>query len=261
MTLKQELRVTAGCALLLIGTAALATDKWGYCYAVHNNAAIYQTPVFAVPSGTIEKDVPNNYERYLRAKYKPDGVYQIKCQTHADAGALEDSKKKVENIARSNRINAMLTAAPVEAPSRPASAPVAVASTEPSKPIPAPTSSTKEKPAAQSSQQDYIYCSSFIDRSRPGDPAPEFFVSPLFTVTHNIPGGNWWPGVAGDVKQQWEAAVLRHNPKRGQAQCNHFESHQLASGKENRDKWIRQMSQPPNGTTPVAVRHLDWTYR
>ncbi len=257
MTLKQLLSVTSGCVLLLIGTSALADGNWAYCYAVHNNASIYQTPVFALPSGTVEKDVPNNYERFLKAKYKPDGVYQIRCHSNTDTSSLEKTKRNIENYAQSNRINATLTSAPVEATSRPASAPVATTGTDQSR----PSQATASKPTTSSSQQDYIYCSSFIDRSNPGDPAPEFFVSPLFTVTHNTPGGNWWPSVAGDVKQRWEAAVQRHNPKRGQTQCNHYESHQLASAKDNRDKWIRQMNQPPNGTTPVAVRHLDWTYR
>ncbi len=261
MTQKQVLSVISGCALLLIGTVASAKDNWAYCYAVHNNASIYQTPVFALPSGTVEKDVPNDYERFLKAKYKPDGAYQIRCYANTDTSSLEKTKRNIENYAQSNRINATLTKAPFEAPSRPASTAVAATGVEPSRSIQAPASSANEKPTTQSSQQDYIYCSSFIDRSSPGDPAPEFFVSPLFTVSHNAPGGNWWPSVAGNVKQQWEAVVQRHNPKRGQTQCNHYESYQLASGKENRDKWIRQMSQPPNGTTPVAVRHLDWTYK
>lgn len=261
MTIKFVVRFAAGCALLLTGTPTMAKDNWAYCYGVHNNAAIYLTQVFAVPGNAAERDLPNNYERLLRAKYKRDGAYQIKCYTNTDTSALEQSKKKIENYAQANRITALVTAAPVDAGSNSTTAPVASTSTEASKPTPVAASHTREKTANQSSLRDHIYCYSFIDQTKPGGREPEFYVSPFFAVTHNTPGGRWWPSVFSDVKQQWEAAVQRHNPRSVPSVCSHFESDQAARGKAERDGQIRRMSQPPNGTHPIAVRHLDWTYR
>lgn len=249
----------AGCTLLLSGTAALAKDA--YCFGVRNNTSIYMTKTFQVPANIAEAALPNDYERLLRAKYMPDGSYQVKCLVNTDTNALELSKKRIENFAQTNRLDISLTAAPVHAGSGNSAAPAAGINTQkqaaaPSS-SPAPASPVKEKPADQTSSPGHMYCSSFIDRQKPGDPPPAFYVSPLFTLSQNTP----WPAAFPDIKQKWAAVVGRTDSRMHTPACDYYEPDQAAVGRAKREERIQRMSRPPNGIPPVAVHMLDWTYR
>lgn len=274
---KHAVYALAGGTLLLSATAALAKDA--YCYGVRNNTSIYMTQIFPVPANIAESALPNDYERLLRNKYKPDGAYQIKCMVDADPNVLERGKKKIEQYIQANRLGITLTAAPVnlgsDRPSVPpaaskqvaapdagsgtAAAPVESAGTPKQAATPAPgsppASTAKAKPENQPSSPGSLYCHCFLDRKNPGIPQETFYVSPVFSLSPNTR----WPDASEDIKQQWKAEVTRHDSRASQgnnAGCTMYNPEYAAQLRANRDEKIQQMIKGR-----VTVHQLDWTYR